>query len=126
MDTTSLLGPTVPLRGLCRMTPQRAQRGYRLNGFLTGMREPARRAAFRADAEASMAAAGLNAQERDLVRRRDYEGMLDYGASVVAIGKASAALGTTLMERGALARGQAVADFIAERRARNQGHPWQT
>lgn len=126
MDTTSLLGPTVPLRGLCRMTPQRAQRGYRLNGFLTGMREPARRAAFRADAEASMAAAGLNAQERDLVRRRDYEGMLDYGASVVAIGKAAAALGTTLMDRGALARGQSVADFIAERRALNQGHPWQT
>ena len=126
MDTAALLGPTVPLRGLCRMTPQRAQRGYRLNGFLTGMRDPARRAAFRADAEASMAAAGLNAQERELVRRRDYEGMLDYGASVVAIGKAAAALGTTLMDRGALARGQAVADFIAERRAFNQGHPWQT
>lgn len=126
MDLTSPLGPTVALRGLCRMTPQRAQRGYRLNCFLTGMRDPVRRAAFRADAEASMAAAGLSAQERDLVSRRDYEGMLDYGASVVAIGKGAPALGTTLMDRGALARGQAVAEFIAERRARNQGHPWQT
>lgn len=126
MDQTLLLGPTASLRGLCRMTAQRAQRGYRLNCFLTGMREPARRAAFRADPEASMAAAGLSDGERELVRRRDYEGMLDYGASVVAIGKASAALGTHLMERGAKARGQTVADFIAERRARNEGQAWQT
>ena len=124
MDKEGLLGPVAPLRGLVRMTPQRAQRGDRLGRFLTGMRDPAARAAFASDPEASMAAFGLSEQERALVRARDYDGMLDYGVSAVAIGKASPALGTTLVERGAKGRGQTAAEFIAERRARNEGQPW--
>lgn len=119
------LGPRVSLRGICRMTPQRAQRGYQLNKFLTAMREPALRSAFIADPEHSMESAGLNEFERDLVRRRDYDGMLDYGASNVALGKASPALGTTLIDRGAKGRNQNASEFIQERRARNEGKPWQ-
>ena len=125
MAGESLLGPTAPLRGLCRLTPERAQRGYRLGRFLTSMRDPARRAAFAADPEASMAAFALAEHERELVRRRDFDGMLDYGVSNVAIGKASPALGTTLVERGAKGRRQTAAEFLAERRARNEGQPWQ-
>lgn len=118
------LGPRMPLRGLVRMTPERARRGYRLTCFLTSMRDPAARAAFRADPQASMAAFGLSEAECALVRNRDYDGMLDWGASNVAIGKASPALGTTLVERGAKGRGQTVADFMTERRARNEGQAW--
>ncbi len=125
MADTSLLGPVAPLRGLVRMTAQRAQRGYRLTCFLTSMRDPATRAAFAADPQACMARAGLSDHERGLIERRDYDGMLEYGASNVAIGKASAALGTTLVARGAQGRGQSAAQFTTERRARNQGRPWQ-
>lgn len=125
MADVSLLGPTVPLRALVPMTPARAHRGYRLTVFLTSMRDPATRAAFAADAEACMAAARLTPRERELVRQRDYDGMLDYGASNVAIGKASPALGTDLITRGAKGRGQTAAEFIVERRARNKGQPWQ-
>lgn len=119
------LGPRAALRGLVRMTTERASRGYRLTCFLTSMRDPAKRAAFGADPEASMADFGLNEAERELVRCRDYDGMLDYGASNVAIGKASPALGTSLVERGAKGRGQTAAEFVAERRQRNEGQPWQ-
>lgn len=125
MASDSLLGPTAPLRGLVRMTPERARRGFRLGRFLTGMRDLATRAAFAADPEASMAAADLSEHERALVRARDYDGMLDYGVSNVAIGKASPALGATLVERGAKGRGQTASEFIAERRKRNEGRPWQ-
>lgn len=125
MASDSLLGPTASLHGLVRMTPERAGRGYRLGRFLTGMRDPATRAAFTADPEASMAVAGLSEHEQALVRARDYDGMLEYGVSNVAIGKASPALGTTLVERGAKGRGQTAAEFIAERRRRNEGRPWQ-
>jgi len=124
MSSDSDLGPPADLSGMCRMTPERAQRGYRLGRFLTSMRDPARRAAFVADEEASMAAFGLSEHERSLVRRRDYDGMLDWGVSNVAIGKASPALGTTLVERGAKGRGQTAAEFLAWRRARNEGQPW--
>jgi gallate dioxygenase len=125
MADVSLLGPTAPLRALVRMTPERAHRAYRLTCFLTSMRDPATRAAFAADGEACMVAAGLTLQECALVRQRDYDGMLDYGVSNVAIGKASPALGTDLVARGAKGRGQSAAEFIAERRARNEGQPWQ-
>jgi hypothetical protein len=72
-----------------------------------------------------MASQALTDAERDMVRQRDYAAMLDYGASNVALGKASPALGTTLMERGALGRGQSVAEFIADRKVANRGTPWQ-
>lgn len=125
MTDVSLLGPTVPLRGLVRMTPERAHRGYRLTRFLCSMRDPQQRAAFGSEPEERMEAFGLSAAERDMVRRRDFEQMLDYGVSNVAIGKASPALGTNLVERGAKGRGQTSAQFVAERRSRNEGRPWQ-
>jgi len=124
MKDESPLGPTVKLRGLCRMTPERAHRGYRLNRFLTGMRDPRQRAAFARDPDACMADYGLSPAEQDMVRRRDCDAMLDYGASNVAIGKASAALGLTLLGRGATGRGQSVQEFLAWRRAANEGAPW--
>ncbi|MDD2924649.1 hypothetical protein [Rhodoferax sp.] len=125
MTQDSILGPTVPLRGMCLLTPERARRGFRLNTFLTGMRAPAQRAAFVADPERCMADFGLNEQERTMVRERDYSALLDYGASNVAIGKASGALGVTLLERGAKCRNQSVEDFLAERKAANKGQPWE-
>jgi len=125
MTNDALLGPTVPLCGLCPMTTARAQRGFRLTQFLTSMREPESRALFADDPEHCMATFGLTEIERELVRRRDYDGMLDYGASNVAIGKASPSLGTTLVERGAKGRGQTVEQFIAERKKANEGQPWQ-
>lgn len=124
-DLQDSLGPRIAIRGVCRFTPERAQRGFRLNQFLTSMRQPAVRAAFAADPEACMAHHQLTELERDLIRRRDYEALMLYGASNVALGKASPALGTTLMERGALGRGQTVAAFIDERKQANRGQAWQ-
>jgi gallate dioxygenase len=124
MTEPSILGPTVEIRGICRYTPERARRGYRLTLFLTSMREPDNRTAFCRDPEAYMASRSLSEHERDMIRRRAYAELLDYGASNVAIGKASHALGTTLVERGAQGRGQTAEQFLAERRAANRGQPW--
>jgi gallate dioxygenase len=125
MTDTSILGPTAAIRGICRLTPERAQRGFLLNQFLTGMRQFEQRAAFVENPERCMASYGLSAEVCDIVRRRDFAAMLDYGASNVAIGKAGPALGVTLVERGAKGRGQSVTDFITQRKAANQGQPWQ-
>lgn len=125
MTNDSILGPTVALRGLCRMTTERAQRGFRLTQFLSSMRVPAQRTAFNQDPELCMAQFGLIELERDLVSRRDCDAMLQYGVSNVAIGKASSVLGITLVDRGAQGRGQTAEQFIAERKLVNQGQPWQ-
>lgn len=119
------LGPRVSLRGLCPLTPERAQRGYRLTKFLTGMRSPAQRERFIADEDACMREFGLSEEERQMVRSRAYRQMMEYGACTVAIGKANGALRTSLLERGALDMGLATEEFIRRRKAANEGYPWQ-
>lgn len=125
MNAEHPLGPEVTLRGIVPMTTARAQRGYRLNRFLGGFRHAEQRAAFTADAEACMAAAGLDPVERDFVRKREFSAMLDYGASIVGVAKYARAVGVNLVELGALGRGQTAAEFVAERRRANEGKPWQ-
>ena len=41
MDKDTLLGPAAPIRGLCRMTTERAQRGYPLTRFCAACATPA-------------------------------------------------------------------------------------
>lgn len=127
VDTTQamVLGPVAPLRGQIRLTTQRAQRGYRLSVFLTSLRDAPQRAAFAADPEACMAAAGLDEIERDLLRRRDLPAMLEYGAALVALGKALRVFDVSLLAFGAMARGQSAEQFVTERRRANEGQPWQ-
>lgn len=124
MDKEALLGPVAPIRGLCRMTPELAQRGYRLSNFLCSLRHAAQRDAAARDLESCLRAHGLSEQEKDMVRRRDFVAMLRHGASTVAVGKACRAWGVTLVELGAIGRGQSPQDFLAERKRANQGQPW--
>ncbi|MGN1056492.1 MAG: hypothetical protein ACI4QS_07240 [Comamonas sp.] len=119
------LGPRVALRGVCLLTPERAQRGYRLSKFLAGLRHAANRDQFAADAVAYMRAMGLSEYEQSMVQQRDYNAMLDYGASAVALGKASPALGTNLLARGAGSMGMTVEAFIQQRKQANKGYPWE-
>jgi gallate dioxygenase len=96
-------------------TGENSRKSYRLMRFFIAMKSPAARAAFKADPEAQMAAAGLSEEESGLVRRRDYQGMLDYGASIYAIAKGGEALGTDLVKMGSQMRGETPEAFLARR-----------
>ena len=111
------LGPVADLPGIVAFDALRSQRGFRLIQFFVSMRDPLARDAFRRDAEACMTAHGLSEREAMLVRTRDFDGMLEYGASVYAIGKVSQLLGTDLVGIGAASRGQSREAFIAGRLA---------
>src|SRR5215472_15962850 len=67
------------LQGTYPFTLERSVRAYRINDYLHRMVEPAHRAAFMRDPETSFEAAGLTDEERDLIRRRDWRGMMHYG-----------------------------------------------
>lgn len=118
------LGPRVELKGLCPLTVERAERGYRLTKFLTSMRSHEQRSLFTADENLCMENFGLNEQEKEMVRNRAFTQMMQYGACTVAIGKANGAFKTSLMERGAKELGMNVTDFIQKRKAANKGYPW--
>ncbi|MFO1413702.1 MAG: gallate dioxygenase [Burkholderiales bacterium] len=95
----------------------RSVKAYRLNDFLHRLIEPAHRARFLADPEGAFAAAGLTDEERDLVRRRDWRGMIHYGVIFFMLEKLGAVVGVSNLHIYAAMRGQSLADFQKTRNA---------
>jgi gallate dioxygenase len=105
------------LEGTYPFTLERSVKGYRLNKFLHGLTDPARRARFRADQEASFADAGLTDVERDLVRRLDWRAMIHYGVSFFMLEKLGAVVGVSNLHIYAAMRGQTLEEFQKTRNA---------
>jgi len=95
----------------------RSRKAYRLNDFLHRMIEPAHRSAFLADPEASFAAAGLTQEERGLVRRRDWRGLIHYGVIFFMLEKLGAVVGVSNLHIYAAMRGQSLEEFQKTRNA---------
>lgn len=95
----------------------RSVKAYRLNDFLHRMIEPAHRAAFLADPERAFDAAGLTAEERDLVRRRDWRGLIHYGVIFFMLEKLGAVVGVSNLHIYAAMRGESLEDFQKTRNA---------
>ncbi len=99
------------LEGTYPFTLARSTVAYRLNKFLHSLVEPDARARFLADPEAAFAAAELTEEERDLVRRRDWRGMIHYGVIFFMLEKLGAVVGVSNLHIYAAMRGQTLAEF---------------
>jgi gallate dioxygenase len=95
----------------------RSVKAYRLNDFLHRMVEPAHRERFRADPEGAFADADLTEEERDLVRRRDWRGMIHYGVIFFMLEKLGAVVGISNLHIYAAMRGQTLEEFQKTRNA---------
>lgn len=94
-------------------------RNYDLNHFLQQMVVPSHREAFLEDEEASLAASGLPSSDQDLIRRRDWPGLIERGAIFFGLEKLAAVLGLTNAHVYAAMRGETLAQFQASRNAPN-------
>jgi gallate dioxygenase len=90
-------------------------KAYRLNKYLHAMIDPAHRARFRSDPEASFAEAGLTDEEQDLVRRRDWPGLIHYGVIFFVLEKLAAVIGVSNLHVYAAMRGESLEDFLKTR-----------
>jgi gallate dioxygenase len=81
------------------------------------MVEPDHRRRFLEDPEALFEAHGLSAEERDLVRRRDWRGLIHYGVIFFMLEKLGAVIGTSNLHIYAAMRGQTLEDFQKTRNA---------
>lgn len=90
---------------------------YDLNRFLQQMVEPSHREAFLADEEAALGASGLDAADQDLIRRRDWTGLIDRGAIFFGLEKLAAVLGLPNAVVYAGMRGETMEQFQASRNA---------
>jgi gallate dioxygenase len=105
------------LEGSYLFTLERSVKSYRLNRFLHRLIDPDHRACFLADPEAAFATAGLTEQERDLMRRRDWQGLMRYGANFFMLEKLGAATGVSNLHIYAAMRGQTLEEFQKTRNA---------
>jgi gallate dioxygenase len=105
------------LQGTYPFTLDRSVKAYRLNEFLHSLIEPETRKRFLADPEPLFEAARLTAEERDLVRRRDWRAMIHYGVIFFMLEKLGAVIGTTNLHIYAAMRGQSLEDFQKTRNA---------
>lgn len=105
------------LPGTHPFTLEVSVRVYRLNKFLHDMITPAHREQFIADPEAAFEAAGLTDTERDLIRRRDWDGLIRYGVIFFGLEKLAAVLGSSNMHVYAAMRGMTLEEFQVTRSA---------
>lgn len=94
------------ISGAYLFTGERSARSYRLNKMAMSFTSPENRARFKADEDAYMRASALSDTEMDLVRRRDWKGMMDHGASIYLLLKIGAVTGHALPHIGAHTAGR--------------------
>jgi gallate dioxygenase len=105
------------LEGTYPFTLARSVKGYRLNKFLHSLTNPLWRARFRSNQEALFEEAALTVEERELVRRLDWRGMIHYGVSFFMLEKLGAVVGVSNLHIYAAMRGQTLEDFQKTRNA---------
>jgi hypothetical protein len=96
-----------------------ARKGYKLNRMLYELRQPERRAALLRDEETFYRAYGLSEREIELLRTRDWPGLLEAGANIYTLEKFSRVVGDNLFKMGAQMRGEPYAAFMARKGARH-------
>ena len=105
------------LPGTYPFTLERSVKAFRINDYLHRMVEPSHRETFLRDPEASFATAGLSEEERDLIRRRDWRGMIHYGVIFFMLEKLGAVTGVSNLHIYAAMRGQTLEEFQKTRNA---------
>ena len=92
-----------------------SRRGFRLNRLSGSLCSAANRAAFKEDEEAYMARFGLTDEEKDLIRKRDFAGMIHAGMNIYWMLKVGSVTGNSLYRMGAQMRGETYEQFLSTR-----------
>jgi protocatechuate 4,5-dioxygenase alpha chain len=92
-----------------------SRRGRRLNRMCAALCSPAEREAFKRDEEAFMARFGLSEEEKNLLRKRDFKGLIEAGMNIYAMLKIGSTTGNSLYRMGAQMRGESYEQFLATR-----------
>lgn len=105
------------LEGTYPFTQTRSVKAFRINRFLHDLINSGPRSDFLSDQEKAFEAAGLTEEERDLIRRRDWRGMIHYGISFFMLEKLGAVTGVSNLHIYAAMRGETLEQFQKTRNA---------
>ncbi|MBV4518387.1 protocatechuate 3,4-dioxygenase [Pseudomonas sp. RW1P2] len=93
-----------------------SNKALKLNRFFWKMIGTEWRARYVQDAESLMTEAGLDEYEKALVRRRDWLGLVQYGANFFVVEKFARVVKMSNMQVYAIMRGESYEDFLKTRR----------
>lgn len=105
------------LEGTYPFDLERSVTHYRFNSFLHDLVIPAHRALVMNDPETAFEQYKLTEEERDMIRRRDWQAMMRYGAIFFVLEKLAAVTGVSNLHVYAAMRGQTLDDFQKTRNA---------
>jgi gallate dioxygenase len=105
------------LEGTYPFTLEKSVKAYRLNKFLHDLTDPEDRRLFLTAPEIAFGDAKLTAEERELVRNRDWRGLIHYGVIFFMLEKLGAVVGVSNLHIYAAMRGQTLEDFQKTRNA---------
>jgi len=105
------------LEGTYPFTLALSVKAYKLNKFLNRMTVPAHREKFLSDPESLFEEFELSSVERDMLRRRDWRALIQYGAIFFGLEKLGAVVGISNLHIYAAMRGQSLEDFQKTRNA---------
>jgi protocatechuate 4,5-dioxygenase, alpha chain len=92
-----------------------SRRGRRLNRLCASLCRPENREAFKRDEDAYLSKFGLSDREKDLVRRRDFQGLIEAGTNIYYLLKIGSVTGNGLYKMGAQMRGDTYEQFLSTR-----------
>jgi gallate dioxygenase len=90
-------------------------KALRLNRFLHGLTVPGNRVLFKENPDVAIERAGLNAEERRMVRELDWAALIRYGASFFCLEKLGRVRGVSNPEMVAGFRGESLEEFLKTR-----------
>ncbi len=105
------------LEGTYPFTLDRSVKSYRLNSFLHNLIRRPFRERFLADPESLFEEYSLPENERDMLRRRDWRALIQYGVIFFLLEKMGAVVGTTNLHIYAAMRGETLEEFQKTRNA---------
>ncbi len=99
------------LEGSYPYTLDRSLKGFNINKFLHSLVIPEIRERFQREEEVMLRESNLMEEEQDLIRRRDWRGMIHYGATFFVLEKLGAVVGVSNLHIYAAMRGQELEEF---------------
>ena len=109
------LTPGVHIQGSEVFDLATSWRGLRINKMCNALSQAANREAFQRDEEPFMTAWNLTEDEKQLVRERDFSGLLAAGGNIYFLLKLGVVTGNGLYKMGAKMRGETYEQFLATR-----------
>jgi gallate dioxygenase len=109
------LGGVQEMTGTYPFDVARSVKGYRINRFLHDLVAPGKRARFLDEPETAFKEAGLTDEEKELIRGRDWIGMIRYGVIFFMLEKLAAVTGVSNLHVYAAMRGETLEQFLASR-----------